>query len=102
MSKHRKSWSVEEKERIVLFSQENGNAAASREFEVSVITISNWKKKFVERGSGGLEAGSMSEMERELRALRRENRELKNLVADKELALQIKDSLLKKVHSVKK
>jgi transposase-like protein len=92
MSKHRKSWSVEEKERIVLFSQENGNAVASREFEVSVITISNWKKKFIERGSGGLEAGSMSEMERELRALRRENRELKNLVADKELALQIKDS----------
>jgi hypothetical protein len=34
--------------------------------------------------------------------LRRENRELKNLVAVKELALQIKDSLLKKVHSVKK
>jgi hypothetical protein len=44
----------------------------------------------------------MSDLERELRALRRENRELKNLVADKELALQIKDSLLKKVHSVKK
>lgn len=102
MSKHRKKWSVEEKERIVLFSQENGNASASREFGVSVMSISTWKKQFSERGLNGLEPGSMSALERELRALRRENRELKNLVADKELALQIKDSLLKKVNSIKK
>ena len=33
---------------------------------------------------------------RELKRLQSENRELKSLVADKELAIQIKDSLLKK------
>jgi putative transposase len=101
MSKHRKKWSVNEKEQIVLFSQENGIAAASREFEVSSITISKWKKS-LEGVDNGKATNSLIELERELRALKRENRELKTLVADKELALQIKDSLLKKSHLLKR
>jgi putative transposase len=44
----------------------------------------------------------MTAMERELKELRRENQALKRIVADKELAIQVKDSLLKKSQFQKK
>jgi hypothetical protein len=54
------------------------------------------EKKYDELGSVGLEAGSKTSLERELAQLKRENNELKKLVAEKELTIKVKDSLLKK------
>ncbi|ADQ16819.1 transposase IS3/IS911 family protein [Leadbetterella byssophila DSM 17132] len=102
MSKHRKTWSSEEKEKIVLYSIEHGVSVASREFGVSSVSIYSWKEKFDQLGKTGLPPGSMSDSERELKQLRRENEALKRIVAEKELAIQIKDSLLKKSQSLKK
>ena len=90
MSKHRKTWSSSEKEKI------------SREFGVSTVSIYSWKQKFEQLGKNGLQSGAMTDSERELKLLRRENEALKRIVAEKELAIQIKDSLLKKSQSIKK
>jgi putative transposase len=102
MSKHRKSWSIEEKEKIILFSIERGISEASREFGVSTVSIYKWKEKFQQLGKDGLGSGATTAMERELKELRRENQALKRIVADKELAIQVKDSLLKKSQFQKK
>lgn len=102
MSKHRRNWSVDEKEKIVLFSVEHGISEASREFGVSTVSIYKWKEKFDQLGKDGLNPGATTSLERELRELRRENQALKRIVADKELAIQVKDSLLKKSQSQKK
>lgn len=102
MSKHRRNWSVDEKEKIVLFSAEHGISEASREFGVSTVSIYKWKEKFDQLGKDGLNPGATTSLERELRELRRENQALKRIVADKELAIQVKDSLLKKSQSQKK
>ncbi|MFS0489374.1 transposase [Leadbetterella byssophila] len=102
MSKHRKTWSLEEKEKIVLHSIQHCVSSSSREFGVSTVSIYNWKEKFEKLGKSGLEAGAMTDAERELKQLRRENEALKRIVAEKELAIQIKDSLFKKSQSLKK
>jgi transposase-like protein len=46
MSKHRKSWSSEDKEKIVLHSNEHGISKTVREFGVSAVSIYNWKSKY--------------------------------------------------------
>lgn len=102
MKKHRKKWTAEEKEKIILYSDEHGVSNAVREFNVSSVSIYNWKEKFDQMGKEGLSPGSMTEQERELKLLRRENQALKRLVAEKELAIQVKDSLLKKTQFPKK
>jgi putative transposase len=50
------------------------------------------ENKFEELGSDGLENGAKTAMERELSQLNRENSELKKMVAEKELAIRVKDS----------
>ncbi|PLK42490.1 transposase [Emticicia sp. TH156] len=102
MSKHRKTWSSSEKEKIVLHSIQHGVSETSREFGVSTVSIYSWKQKFEQLGKNGLQSGAMTDSERELKLLRRENEALKRIVAEKELAIQIKDSLLKKSQSIKK
>jgi putative transposase len=96
MSKHRKTWTPEEKLEVLNYRKEHGLAKASREYGVSSVSILNWEKKFLENGNNGLEPGSKTAVERELQRVLRENRELKAMVAEKDLALRIKDSLLKK------
>lgn len=102
MSLHRRKWSQKEKEEVLLYVDEHGVSKASREYNVSTATIYNWKNKFDELGSDGLESGAKTAMERELAQLKRENSELKKIVAEKELSIRVKDSLLKKNASLKK
>jgi len=96
MSLHRKKWSLKEKEEVLLFTEEHGITRASREFNVSTATIYGWKKRYEELGVEGLSKGAKTAIEQELAQLKRENNELKKLVAEKELAIRVKDSLLKK------
>jgi len=96
MSLHRKKWSKKDKEEVLLYNDQHGVSQTSREFNISSATIYNWKKKYDELGTVGLEAGSKTSVERELAQLKRENNELKKLVAEKELTIKVKDSLLKK------
>ncbi len=96
MSLHRKKWSKKDREEVLLYFDQYGAVQASREFNISSATIYNWKKKFDELGTNGLEPGAKTTLERELAQLKRENNELKKLVAEKELTIKVKDSLLKK------
>jgi putative transposase len=96
MSKHRKTWTPDEKLEVLNYRNEHGLAKASREYGVSSESSLNWEKKFLENGNKGLERGSKTAIERELQKALRENRELKAMVAEKDLALRIKDFLLKK------
>lgn len=102
MSLHRRKWKQKEKEEILLYMQEHGVSKASREYNVSTATIYNWKNKFEELGSEGLDSGAKTALERELAQLKRENSELKKMVAEKELTIRVKDSLLKKNASLKR
>ena len=97
MSKHRKSWSSSQKLEIINYAKEHSIAKAVREFEVSTGSIYNWQAQYDKDGEAGLKRSNKSNPEQEeLRKLRRENQQLKELVAEKELLLRIKEELLKK------
>ncbi len=96
MTKHWKKWTPEQKLEILDYKKTHGLTKASREYEVSTVSILNWEKVYSEQGPEGFKKGAKTSLERELQQLRRENRELKAIVAEKDLAIRVKDSLLKK------
>lgn len=99
MGKRRKTWSLEEKKEVLKYCEQYGITKAAREYNVSTPSICKWRRLFEAQGEGGLINETVCDRELEFKRLLKENRELKALVAEKELALRIKDSLLKKVSS---
>lgn len=92
MSKHRKSWSQAEIESILQHYQQHGISATVRHFNVASSMVYRWQSCKVEPKTevkGGI---SRPEYHR----LLRENQLLKELVAEKELEIRVKDALLKK------
>ncbi|NNE32249.1 MAG: transposase [Winogradskyella sp.] len=97
MKKHRKRWSTTEKLAIVNHFKTWGATKTSREFGVSPGSIYNWNEAYEEHGEAGLSGKHKKPSESdELRAVKRENDELKKLVAEKELRLRIQEEMLKK------
>lgn len=96
MGKHRKTWSHEEKLAIVNFYKNEGAGKTSREFNVSSTSIYQWARIFEHQGSDGLSNKSNLDKDKEIQRLCREIQAYKEIIAEKELALRIKDALLKK------
>lgn len=96
MGKHQKSWSQAEKLTIVKYYKEHGSAKASREFNVSSANIYNWVSHYEKGGSSSLSGVSSSDKDKEILRLQREIQAYKEIIAEKELSLRIKDALLKK------
>jgi transposase-like protein len=96
MGKHQKSWSQEEKLTIVKYYKEHGAAKASKEFNVSSANIYNWVSLFEKGGTSNLSGANGSDKDKEILRLQREIQAYKEIIAEKELSLRIKDALLKK------
>jgi len=92
MSKHRKSWSETEIENILQHYQQHGITATVRQFNVSSSMIYRWQSMKGEPKTEGQSGISRAEYHH----LLRENQLLKELVAEKELEIRVKDALLKK------
>lgn len=86
--------SVQEKQRILEESKALGLVATARKHGLSCQTLKNWQDAYSATGVSGLQPGS--KLSPELKRLQLENQRLKELVADKELELKIKNELLKK------
>lgn len=92
MSKHRKSWSQPEKMAIINHYKEHGAVATSRLYDVSTGMIYRWVSQFDEKK----EPTSAPTKDLDYQRLLRENQSLKEIVAEKELEIRVKDALLKK------
>ena len=97
MSKHRKSWSESDKTSILAYHREHGVAKASREFNVASSVIYRWTKQ--EQTDSSKSDSDSSFYKKAYYRLSTENQALKELVAEKELAIRVKDALLKKSQS---
>ena len=97
MTKHQKRWTPSEKLEIIHYYKLHGATKASREFNVSAGSIYKWKETYESDGASGF---SKTQKETsvlvENRRLKRENDELKKMVAEKELRLRIQHEMLKK------
>lgn len=91
-----KKRSKEEKERILLDIERLGVVAGCRKHDLSVSVYYAWLEKYQASGIEGLEDRRGKTNEALLRKAEKENKLLKEILAEKELELKMKDELLKK------
>jgi putative transposase len=96
----RKRWTTEEKVALIQEAEREGVVTTCRKYGIYASTYNQWKKRYDILGLDGLSRRISRDPEFE--RLMRENRRLKQLLADKELELSIKESLLKKTVQRKK
>lgn len=96
MGKHQKTWSQSEKIDILNYFKSQGAARTSKEFNVSNATIYRWQSLFENQGSDGLNDGFTTNKDQEILRLQRDIQAFKEIIAEKELEIRIKDALLKK------
>ena len=91
----RRHWSADEKLNILSEAEKEGVTATIRKHGIYSNTFYQWKEKY---DTGGKEALSSKhyKVDPEVKRLQKENQQLKQLLAEKELALRIKEELLKK------
>ena len=96
MSNHRRNWSLSEKLEAVQLMKREGVGKASRQLEISSTTLYKWELHFDKDGEQGLMAKVVTDKNPELERIKKENHELKMLVAEKELIIRVQNELLKK------
>lgn len=91
----RRHWTAEEKLNILLEAEKEGIIATIRKHGIYSNTFYQWKEKY---DTGGKEAlvSKHYKIDPEVKRLREENFQLKQLLAEKELALHIQEAFLKK------
>ena len=90
MSKHRKTWTQPQIEEVLAHYQQHGIAATVRQFNVSSAMVYRWLAN--QQKQHPQEAIAWADYHH----LLRQNQALKELVAEKELEIRVKDALLKK------
>lgn len=93
--KTKRRWTVEQKLSILKEAEEHGVTATIRKHQIYAATLYDWRQKYSTSGDAGLKS-SYIRTSPEVKKLEAEIRMLKELVAEKELAIRIKDELLKK------
>ena len=88
--------SKEEKEKILLDINRLGVVAGCRKHSIDPSTYYAWHEKYQAHGIEGLQDRSNKSSQAALRNLEKENKLLKEMLAEKELELRMKDELLKK------
>ena len=93
---------TEEKLAILKEAREKGITLTCEKHGIYPATYYNWKSKFQEMGSEGLSHGMTADQLKEIRRLRKENQQLKNLLIKKDLEAELKDELIKKKYAPQK
>jgi putative transposase len=86
----------QEKEKILLDIQSLGLIVGCRKYNLSKSQYYDWLERYNAHGLEGLEDRRAKNMSAQLKRLEKENRILKELLAEKELEAKMKDELLKK------
>lgn len=96
MNKEKRAWTLAEKLEALQLLKKEGIGKACRQLGLSSTTLYNWQRSFEQNGELGLNAKPDHGKSPELEKLKRENHELKMLVAEKELVIRVQNELLKK------
>lgn len=102
MMMNKRTFSKEEKLRIVKEASEQGVKAVLEKYDLYPATYYSWKNKLEEMGEVGLQHGMSPQHLKRIRELEKENHALKQLLAEKELEGRLKSELLKKKYAMEK
>jgi len=97
----KRSFSAEDKLAILEEAKREGVSATLRNHNIGSTLYYKWRDKFELNGIEGLR-NTYKREDPEVKRLQSENLRLKRILADKELELQIKEELLKKIAERKK
>lgn len=96
MKRRWRKWTAEEKERIILDIKRLGVVAGCRKHEISSGLYYRWLEKYTSHGLKGLHHKSSSDSEKKLKQVEKENRLLKEIIAEKELTIKMQEQIIKK------
>lgn len=102
MMVNKRTFSKEEKLRIVKEASEQGVKSVLEKYDIYPATFYSWKNKLEEMGEAGLQHGMTPQHLKRIRDLEKENKALKQLLAEKELEGRLKSELLKKKYAQEK
>lgn len=86
----------EEKEKLLVEIQKLGVVAGCRRYSIEPSTYYQWLERYQAHGINGLEDRRSQSQEAMMRKLEKENKILKELLAEKELEIKMHAELLKK------
>ena len=93
----KRSWTKEEKLNILKEAKEKGVEVTIRKHGIYPSTYYSWRKKYLVEGETGLDDTASKRKDKNyIRQLEDETALLKQLLAEKDLELALKDELLKK------
>lgn len=96
MKKHYCKRTAEEKEKILKDINLMGSVAGCRRYNISSSLYYEWLEKYNTYGIEGLEDRKKKDLDAQVKKLEKENKVLKELLAEKDLESRMKDDLLKK------
>ena len=91
-----KKFSKSEKLAILKEAEQQGVKLTLEKYGIYPGTFYYWKNKFEQLGETGLQHGMNKKQLAEIRRLEKENRMLKEMLAEEQLESKLKDELLKK------
>lgn len=92
----KRTFTKQEKLSILKEASEQGVSKTLEKYGIYPATYYSWKEKLSSMGEEGLDYGMTKAQLKRIRDLEKENKLLKQLVAEKELENKLKDELLKK------
>ncbi len=102
MMMKKRTFTKEDKLRIIKEASENGVNETLEKYGVYRASYYSWKKKLEEMGIEGFHHGMTPKHLKRIRVLEKENNALKQLLAEKELENKLKGDLLKKKQALEK
>jgi len=98
MKKRKKrSWTKEEKVKILLEAKEKGVEVTIRKYEVYPSTYYSWRKKYIIGGENAVDDTAIRRKDKNyIRQMEDEMSLLKQLLAERDLEIALQDELLKK------
>src|SRR5690554_3108947 len=98
----RRKFTNEEKINILEEASKNGVNTTLEHYGIYPATYYAWKKKYATMGEEGFAHGMTPGQLKRIRELEKENKMLKELIVEKDLAGKLKDELLKKKYALEK
>jgi len=102
MSRKKRTFSKEEKLKILEESKTHGVKSTLEKHGIYPATFYSWRKKYEQMGEQGFRHGITPAQLKEIKRLEQENLMLKQIIAEKELESKLKDELLKKKYPLTK
>lgn len=98
----KRTFTKEEKLKIIKEASELGINPTLEKYGIYRASYYDWKKKYEEMGEEGFHHGMTPKHLKRIRVLEKENKALKQLLAEKELENKLKGDLLKKKYALEK